>query len=1278
MSAPHTISRAALTVLMASATTAAIPDVAFAEVPGVQALVKQGAYWKGKGRNDLADQALRRALALDPTNAEARRLLQGGTPAAPAKAAAPVRSAAAPTRPASAKPAPAPRPAQVARAKPAPAPAKQRAADNAGQQRMAGFNALDDNDLDGAAARFQKALGVNRNDGDALGGLGIVRLRQSRFTEARDLLEKAARQPNPDRWSEALSAARFFSGIEEARALVARGQVDQAQAKAEALVRSGYPQQALALELLADIYERQGRYADAADFYRQAGEQGGPQTDQRLQSRAARGRALAAMARGDDITAEQEFQGGLMVDQSDPWIRYEFARFLIRHGRSVEAESLIGSLTQSSDPDALYAAAMIDSDLGRNTAAQGLINRVPESQRSPAMRNFAIAIKTDSAIERAKAMAANGQRPQAIAALRQLGTITTLPAARRAAIASALFDLGDGAGAGQFAQAAMNGDISDLDGYDAVVRVLAKTGRDDLARAALQKAASLGNATPDGQRQLARMSAGLAVGQADRLRTAGQYAQAFDALRGAWGAAPDNLEILSALARLYQSGGMASRAAQTYQIVLTREGRDRDALIGLAQTAQAAGDRELSQNASERALRLFPQDYQVRMSLAQVAESRGDKSTAVRLLKEARALYARQNAGQPGATVPAFGGNPFGGAPAAVATGNPFRDQQMVQQPQVNPFALGNGTRLPQQSYAPGMAPSAYAPAPIARMSGTLPQPAFGQASGAGDGGYAPASYTTPAALDRPAAGQAQSGFQQAAYGDAYPQAQAYPVQAQTYPAQQGYQGQGYQGQGYQGQGYQAPQAYPAAPYQAQPYQAAPYQAAPYQAAPYQAQPYQAAPYQAQPFDSQYPAQTYPAQAYPGASDNPFAGRSSQAGYGGMAPLPGGEPLDPVMAKIQNDISGLTRESGPRADLATSYRERKGETGLSALQDIRGSAELSTGFIGGRVKARAEAVVIDSGRPTGSGLARFGTNATIEAQAIVNKQPSALVQTETQHKSGVALSAGFDSKTVQFDAGTTPIGMGKTKFSGRLAVTPSLGNGAQAQAWIERRPVTDSIISYAGTRDPVTGITWGQVMRFGGGAGLSVDHDGNGAYASVAYNTYRGTRVAHNRGIEANAGGYLKVMQTEHSRLTTGVNVNYQAFRNPQNYFTYGHGGYFSPQSFFSVSFPVSYTLDKDKLALKAGVTPGYQSYNQDEVALYPIDTARQAQLDGLKVNNSDVRARYDSLSKTGFALSAAGSLYYQIGPSTRIGGEASYNTFGSYDELRSTIGLRQSLGATK
>ncbi|MGL1590401.1 tetratricopeptide repeat protein, partial [Vibrio parahaemolyticus] len=83
----------------------------------------------------------------------------------------------------------------------------------------------------------------------------------------------------------------------------------------------------------------------------------------------------------------------------------------------------------------------------------------------------------------------------------------------------------------------------------------------------LQKATALGSTTPEGQRTLAKMQAGLAVSQADRMRLIGQFAPAFDILRTAWTAAPENVEVIQALARLYQSGNMPARAAQTFQLV---------------------------------------------------------------------------------------------------------------------------------------------------------------------------------------------------------------------------------------------------------------------------------------------------------------------------------------------------------------------------------------------------------------------------------------------------------------------------------------------------------------------------------------------------------------------------------------------------------------------------------------------------------------------------------------------------------------------------------------
>ncbi|WP_298289990.1 cellulose biosynthesis protein BcsC [Novosphingobium sp.] len=1130
MSAPQRTVR--LGLIAALLAGAAVPSAVLAETPAVKALLDQAAFWRAKGRNDLADQALRRARALDPKAAEA-------APARPK--AAPVPKAPAATTPVAARAAPAPRKAAAA---PVRTPAN-----TAGTARVAGFSALDSGDLATAANRFERALAVNRNDGDALGGLGIVRLRQSRFADARDLLERASRLPGAARWADALASARFFGGIEDAREALDRGLLDKAQAIAEDTVRLGFSQPQPALELLAQIYEKQGRFADSADLYRQASAGGGAD-EARLASRAARGRALDAMARGDDYAAEQEFQGGLLIDRNDPWIRYEFARFMIGRGRRAEAESLVASLSQSADPDALYAAALINKDLGNLLAASALVERVPESRRNPAMRNFAVSIKIEAAIARAKALAETGQKPAAISTLRQIASLPSLPAARRADIAGALYDLGDEASASSLARSALDGEITDLGGYDALVRVLASTGRDDLARAALQKASALGGASPDAQRAVARMAAGLAISQADRMRLAGQFAPAFDLLQGAWNGAPDNPEILAALARLYQSGGMSARAAQSYQLVLVRDARNREALLGLAQTAQAAGDRDLSKDAADRALAAYPTDYQVHLTLARVAQDRGDKGAAVRLLKQARELYARQNGGT---TDIAPGANPFA-ATAGAGDGNPFRAQGFAAPAPaaVNPFALGNSTRLPSQpATGAGFAPPGFAPQRFASAAAAAPVPqAVAQAPG-GWGGASSGSFGMSAAAVAPA----DSGF-----GAGYPTG----------------------------------------------------------------------------------------------------------------------PVDPVLAAIASEIADLSEDSRPRADLQTGYRSRKGEEGLSALSEIKGTAELSTGLLGGRVRARAEAVVIDSGRPTGSALQRFGQNATIEAQAIVDEERAALVQAPTQQASGVAFSIGYADRTVQVEGGTTPVGMGETKATFRAAITPELSPGVQAKAWVERKPVTDSVLSYAGTRDPVTGQRWGQVMRTGGGAGFSYDRNGSGVYGEASYNRYNGTNVRQNTGIEANVGGYIRLIKGVRSQLTGGINANYQTYDNNQNYFTYGHGGYFSPQSFLSIGFPINYTLETDRISAKANLTPGFQSFSQDETALYPTDPALQANLDALKDLNTDVRARYDSLSRTGFAISAGGELYYKVSPNTQVGGNVSFTSFGQYEELRSLIGIRQAIGGTR
>jgi len=1128
---------------------------------GVESLLKQGAYWQGKGRADLANQAYRRVLAIDPNNATAKAALSRPS-ARPA-----------PTPTVAAKPGPkpvAPRSAAT-RATPAPTPGAARQpraaarADRGGDARAAGFRELEQGDLADAAQRFQTAIARNGNDADALGGLGVVRLRAGRFAEARDLLSRASRAGDGAKWAEALASARFYAGIDEAGSAADAGRLDEAQRIAERLAGSDFADKSAAYDLLGGIYERQGRYGEAARLYEQAATRA-TKPDAALQARMIRAQALEAVGAGDAYGATQLFQRGILANPNDPWIRYEFGRFLERQGRRADVDGIIGGLRSSSNPESIYAAALLSSQTGRPGDAEALIERIPFSQRTAEMRTLALGIKAQAAVARARAMAAQGQGAQAAAALRQVAEAPGLTVANRGAIAEALYDLGDPMGASSVAQQALSEPATDAASYEPIVRVLARSGQDSFALSAIRLAAERAGAGQDGQRSVAKLSGILAASQADRMRDGGQLAQAFDLLQAQWNAAPGNLDVLSSLARLYQAGNMNAQAAQTFQMVLNQSPSDKGALMGLIDTASAAGDFNRAHAAADRAIALSPGDYSVYLAAARMEQAHGDERAAVRYLKRARELYIGQTSTVSGGF---SANNPFASMPTAGGQANPFR----APPPPVNPFMPGAAAAPATGGYSNAPAPGGYPAAP-----------------GGGNGWQTPASY------------QAQGGF----------------------PGQGGYQAQG-TGQAQGGYPSPAPSGYPAPP-------------------------------------------TYPTPApYPAPSGYP-----APAGY----PAPTGVPItDPVLAAIDRDMRAITSESAPRIDVTTGYRERSGETGLSALKELGGEAKISTGFAGGRVWAKAGAVVLDAGQPTRSGLARFGRNATPEAQGIVDQLPSALVAADTQHASGVALSAGFESGIVQADVGTTPLGFEKTNITGGVSVTPRLSRYASARVWAERRAVTDSVVSYAGTVDPVSGEAWGAVVKSGGGASFSYDKDGSGVYADASYYRYDGLNTPRNSSIQVNADGYLRVYGDPKSSLTIGVNANYQTYDNNQNVFTFGQGGYFSPQSFLSVSFPVRYQRRSDLLEIDANVTPGYQSYDQDETPIYPTDPGGQAVLDSLKLQNDDVRSRFDGISKTGFGISAGASVYYRVGDKTRVGGELNLNTFGDYKEFRSLLGIKQTIG---
>lgn len=80
-----------------------------------------------------------------------------------------------------------------------------------------GFSALNSEDLSAAEKRFEGLLAKTPKDSEALGGLGVVRLRQERFADAESLLASALRISGNKKWVEALSASQFSLAMQEGK-----------------------------------------------------------------------------------------------------------------------------------------------------------------------------------------------------------------------------------------------------------------------------------------------------------------------------------------------------------------------------------------------------------------------------------------------------------------------------------------------------------------------------------------------------------------------------------------------------------------------------------------------------------------------------------------------------------------------------------------------------------------------------------------------------------------------------------------------------------------------------------------------------------------------------------------------------------------------------------------------------------------------------------------------------------------------------------------------------
>ncbi|BDG08351.1 cellulose synthase subunit BcsC-related outer membrane protein [Anaeromyxobacter paludicola] len=381
------------------------------------------------------------------------------------------------------------------------------------------------------------------------------------------------------------------------------------------------------------------------------------------------------------------------------------------------------------------------------------------------------------------------------------------------------------------------------------------------------------------------------------------------------------------------------------------------------------------------------------------------------------------------------------------------------------------------------------------------------------------------------------------------------------------------------------------------------------------------------------------------AADVPIGPGRTRLPPGPERPPP--EPLDPeaaaatrqqidreeelVRARHRSGLEGMGR-----------IRARQGEGGLGALTeaDEIATAELALGHRGFAF-LRATGVELEAGSVANDATTRFGRGAGASG---------------TLRAYGVAPSLGYEGRAISAEVGATPLGFPAQTVVGSLELRHAFGPVRIAVAGA-RRPVTDSLLSYAGIRDLVTGRTWGGVVTEGGRLELGLELGPVRAYGYGAYDRLVGSEVRENRRAMAGAGVRVTLAQGPLGALSVGVEGTGMRFDDDLRFFTLGHGGYFSPQRFLRGTLPVGWRRDQGAVRWELVAAPGAEWFEERETPVFPA-------VPGLAPPTGvDTSATYRGQQVSGFVFEARAGLGARFGGGFEVRATAAFQQAPEYQE---------------
>lgn len=1178
------------------------------------------------------------------------------------------------------------------------------------------YDALEAGRLSAARRGFQGVLEDDPDSAEAVAGLGLADLRQGRFGAAEQRLARAIRMA-PDRradWAPALEDARFYGRLAEARALNEQQNYDQALQAVIPLARAGGRRGRDATLLQGDILLAQDRPQVAETVFRDLLESDDANSD----ARVGLVRALMAQERYDEanriyaeLPAEERMRYGYVRDQQsqvlreraqaliddgqvyageallheavaaaprDPWARLALAKRMQARGQSGQAAAMLEPLeAPDAEPEALLAAAQFAADQGRWQHALDLLDRLPADARDSDSQALRRRVENGARMAELARVFDSGDRWRIQSELERLYAEPPETPAQTGQLANFLVERGESSLALTLVRKDLAKGLDRGAPKDFVPHalVLGRLGYDREAGELLRELERRAERRPGGAGAFADARRTLSVAAVDHARQGGDFARAYDEAVMALSSDPDNEKLVLALGRVYQEGGLHREAATTYDWLLARPGPQLPARRAAVANALAMDDVERAEQLLEEAAPL--EDGELLLLAARTARRSGDSRSALALAEKAADAHYRANRS---------------GAPSALAgSANPFR-KSAGKTPENRWLALADGDGNNDGARADVWLPGNLSPGnegqhwqPPAR------EQAVAASAPSGD-------YYQPGAASRPA--PAPTPVQESARAEARIDRFREDVRRDVAPRVE--TGLGLRNRDGESGLSELTEVSGELAFSGVPFRGGRFRGA-----------------------------VTPTFLNAGSVSGSAAGRF---GFGplaeGTASLAGNldgaydliaevgqsaeqleaaeSAVDEAQTAYQEALEEFNTQVPPDpddenadgVDLVTQEELDALENQVADLEDQRDQAanqfENATSRnvlyeVGIDLDALSDEqrAFVDRFLVSNFGSADFSLEADtpeeFEARSQAVRDLIGGLQARAngyargaaagnQTEAGMGVGFGYQGRAFAADIGSTPFGFEITNLVGGLSWAPKLGRNGRFILAGERRAVTDSLLSYAGVEDPATGDRWGGVTRTGGRLGLTFDNGPLGLYGDLGFYHYDGHNVADNQSVEASLGGYLRPIREDGRELKTGVNVRYMSFDENLSKFTYGHGGYFSPQDYVSLSFPIEYSEDYRRWTWSATFAPGFQSYSSDAAAFFPTLAEEQFWMEILASSGVIDSAYYAAESESGFGVNLGAGLDYRLSPGLKLGTRLGYDTFGDYSETKASVNLNYTL----